>query len=345
MSRALYILFLAGAALAHMSLWYPPPLGGARKANPLTTHVDDKMNFPLGCCDSEGAPTLASPGDCRGHLDLLDTEEGKPQVTWQPGQDSYFQLSDYTYTADAPGSTHYGGSCQVGFSTDKGQTWKVAASYHGNCPHRNEKDLQTFHFTVPVGMPSGPAVFAWIWLNREHESFMNCASVQIGQSSGNGTNSTQSKRPSSSTTRLNSLVKPNHCLGKERLANESGGANELPTLTRRDDWDRSEPTMSPWTHARHRHDSKYSRYRYMRALNQRKVHRQRTRLVEERALEACEWSSAPTMETSYYTTDAICAANAKLKNPESDNFEIGWSNACGIVSGDEQYLIKDIKCE
>jgi hypothetical protein len=105
-----------------MSLWYPPPLGGTQEANPLTTQVDDELNFPIGCCDAEGAPTLPSPGDCPGHLDLLDTTEGTPQVTWEPGQDAYFQLSDHTYTTSAPGSTHYGGSCQIGFSVDKGQT-------------------------------------------------------------------------------------------------------------------------------------------------------------------------------------------------------------------------------
>jgi hypothetical protein len=84
--------------------------------------MDNELNFPIGCCDSNGRPTLPSPGDCRGHLDLLDTEEGRPQVTWEPGQDAYFQLSDYTYTANAPESTHYGGSCQIGFSVDRGQT-------------------------------------------------------------------------------------------------------------------------------------------------------------------------------------------------------------------------------
>ena len=102
------------------------------------------------------------------HLDLFDDDE--PQVTWQPGQDAYFQLSDYTYTADAPGGTHYGGSCQVGFSTDKGETWKVAASYNGNCPLRGDDgspEVQTFDFKVPTGMPEGKALFAWIWLNRK----------------------------------------------------------------------------------------------------------------------------------------------------------------------------------
>lgn len=59
---------------------------------------------------------------------------------------------------------HYGGSCQVGFSIDKGKTFQVATSYEGNCPHRHGGMApfgQTFNFTVPVDMPTGDAVFAW----------------------------------------------------------------------------------------------------------------------------------------------------------------------------------------
>src|SRR5690242_2391209 len=169
--NAISLLALAGAAQAHMSLWYPGALGGAKESNKASTSsaVDAELNFPLGCCDSEGQPTAPSPGVCRGHLDEFDTAEA--QVTWQPGQDAYFQLSDHTYTSGAPGSTHYGGSCQVGFSTDRGETWKVAASYNGNCPLRGEDgspEVQTFDFKVPTGMPEGKALFAWFWLNRTY---------------------------------------------------------------------------------------------------------------------------------------------------------------------------------
>jgi hypothetical protein len=34
-------------------------------------------------------------------------------------------------------------------------------------------------------MPSGDALFAWIWLNREHEQFLSCAKVHIGDSLAN----------------------------------------------------------------------------------------------------------------------------------------------------------------
>jgi hypothetical protein len=323
-----------------MSLWYPPPLGGAQEANRLTTLVDSQLNFPLGCCDSKGAPTLPSPGVCRGHLDLLDTEEGRAQVTWQPGQDAYFQLSDHTYTASAPGSTHFGGSCQVGFSTDRGISWKVAASYHGNCPHRGENDVQTFEFKVPINMPQGPAIFGWIWLNREHESFMNCASVQIGKNSSISTFSTQSKRTSkiSLASRSAPLAKSTDSFQEEKTTRKSTIRRLEPTSTLLN-WSVLEPT-----HVRHQHRKKHYKYYYVRSVEKRRMHQHHNKSQRKRALEGCDWTSAPTMETSYYTTDANCAANAKSSKPESDSFEIGWSNACGVVKGDGEYPIKDIKC-
>jgi hypothetical protein len=50
------------------------------------------------------------------------------------------------------------------------------------------------------------------------------------------------------------------------------------------------------------------------------------------------------METSYYSTDMNCAPTAKLNKPWSDPFEIGWGNACGIVEGDNEYVIRNIEC-
>ena len=340
----LHIFFgiLVGTTRAHMSLWYPPPLGGTQEANPLTTQVDDELNFPIGCCDSEGAPTLPSPGDCRGHLDLLDTTEGTPQVTWEPGQDAYFQLSDYTYTAGVLGATLHGGSCQIGFSVDKGQTWKVAASYHGNCPHRHQNGLQTFQFKVPLHMPSGPAVFAWIWLNREHESFMNCASVQIGSSSSNSTVSIYSSSSTGLTTSHTAIPARTDGILRGGEPYESSNLNGVPTG--RDSWSGSKLTRSRWEHLEHRHSRKSHRYYYVRKAyrdhSPRKHYRKPKRLVSD----TCDWNSAPRMETSYYSTDATCAPNAKLDNPSSDTFEIGWDDACGIVEGDNEYAIQEIEC-
>jgi hypothetical protein len=50
------------------------------------------------------------------------------------------------------------------------------------------------------------------------------------------------------------------------------------------------------------------------------------------------------METSYYSMDASCAPNAKLNKLERDDFEIGWSDACGVVEGDGEYIIQSIEC-
>ncbi|CAN9238383.1 unnamed protein product [Alternaria alternata] len=240
-----------------MSLWYPPPLGGSLQANPLTTQVDNELNFPIGCCDSDGRPTLPSPGDCRGHLNLLNTEEGRPQVTWEPGQDAYFQLSDHTYTVDAPGSTHYGGSCQIGFSVDRGQTWKVAALYHGNCPHRQEDDPQVFYFKVPLNMPSGPAVFAWVWLNREHESFMNCASVQIGAGSSRNTTPMNPSSKAGSLMYYTALPTPAGEVSTERERHRSGDCDQ--NLTSRNISGDAGVTRSPWNRIKHRHSRKHAR--------------------------------------------------------------------------------------
>ncbi|RYN63899.1 hypothetical protein AA0119_g12482 [Alternaria tenuissima] len=267
-TQALALLYWTAGVSGHMSLWYPGPLGGAREANAMSTYVDPELNFPLGCCDEDGQATLPSPGVCRGHVDMFDEQEA--QVVWQAGQDAYFQLSDHTYTAGVPGSTHYGGSCQVGFSLDRGQTWRVAASFSGNCPRRAEDgspSSQTFDFQVPRGMPSGNALFAWVWLNREHEMFVNCAKVQIA---GNASRALSAGMPLSSDG-----------------------------------------------------------------------FRQRKRVRSSRS---CEWSTAPLMKTSYYTTDAECMPGAKLQYTQSDDFELGWDVTCGAVEGDGAFPIQMIDC-
>ncbi|OAL56147.1 hypothetical protein IQ07DRAFT_498232 [Pyrenochaeta sp. DS3sAY3a] len=356
--RTLYILSWTTIIQAHMSLWYPPPLGGAHAANKLTTQVDEQLNFPYGCCDSEGAPTLLSPGDCRGHLDLLDAAEGQPQVTWKPGNEAYFQLSDHTYSSDAPGSTHFGGSCQVGFSTDRGRTWKVAASYHGDCPHRagdGSPESQKFYFKVPIGMPQGSAIFAWIWLNRENESFMNCASVEIGEGSRNVTTS-NAQVPFESPTHKPALESERQLFSGSKLLPESSirlaqsvktpSSSTLPTRPAHDN------SLLPTV--RHHHGNFSSSYSLIGSVSceckssrhctcDPPSHLNRSQL-EKRAPEACSWDSAPEMVTSYFTVDARCRPGAKLSNPTSNTFEFGWEMACGIVNGDGAYPIEIIKC-
>ncbi|KAF1351449.1 hypothetical protein EJ07DRAFT_138053 [Lizonia empirigonia] len=394
--KAFSLLLLAGTAHAHMSLWYPGPLGGTREAKIFSTNdkVDPELNWPLGCCDSEGKPTAPSPGVCRGHLDLFDSEDA--QVTWQPGQDAYFQLSDYTYTVDAPGATHDGGSCQVGFSTDRGETWKVAASYNGNCPLRGgdgSPEVQTFDFKVPTGMPSGKALFAWIWLNREHESFMNCAVVRIADGSGNEAVSTRSTTfdiltaevaiPSSSVLSSSSVTratdsyhpmmsarptsfhgnritelsravaphdhdaieagvhaKPNDPESESFLRTKEEGVSErrqsvkLKTSNGYRNKDESRPGRSGRDHS--------SQEQSLAGLMTLRASRRDAR---KKGAGACAWDTAPSMMISYYTIDAACAPNAKIIFRDSDSFEIGWNEPCGVVEGDGEYPIKVIDCD
>ena len=171
---------LVQLGVSHMHLEWPPTLKGEN--NP---HTQDGPSpyliYPYGCC---GQPT---PGPCKGFLPLVDTDEGRPVATWTAGQKVNFTLSGHTRT-DVKGGTHYGGSCQAGFSTDGGNTFKVAATWNGNCPHRHgtiDPSTQVFDFTVPADIPNGErTIFAWTWLNRESEFNMNCAVVTTVSSSG-----------------------------------------------------------------------------------------------------------------------------------------------------------------
>lgn len=81
-----------------------------------------------------------------------------------------------------------------------------------------------------------------------------------------------------------------------------------------------------------------------RALVERKAVRMVRRDALKKRAGACAWDSAPSMVVSYYTVDAACAPNAKMNVPESDTFEIGWMEPCGVVEGDGEYPIKEMDC-
>lgn len=81
-----------------------------------------------------------------------------------------------------------------------------------------------------------------------------------------------------------------------------------------------------------------------RALTESKALRMVRRDALRKRANACAWNSAPSMVVSYYTVDAACAPNAKMNVPESDTFEIGWNEPCGVVEGDGEYPIKDMDC-
>ncbi|KAH8728204.1 hypothetical protein GQ44DRAFT_609929 [Phaeosphaeriaceae sp. PMI808] len=392
-TNTLSLLALAGAANAHMSLYFPAPLGGAPSINKQSTSIDKQFNYPLGCCGAKG-PTQPSPGICRGHIDKFDTEEAS--VTWQSGQDAHFQLTDFSYDPGAPGSTHNGGSCQVGFSVDKGKTWKVAASYHGACPKHTEDgspEAQTFDFKVPTGMPEGDALFSWVWLNREHEAYVNCSKVKIIAGSGSTTpNPSQSASPNpsgappkdpkqSSSPQQPSddepAVSPRPSASgrprRPRPSSTSSSVRARPTPPSEDDdsADSESSDNDPWAHRPHK-EVKDGARRYdvdgwscecrreplnsrcycdsddssaeKRAAVEKKALRMHRRTLYKR-VDACNWASAPAMETSYYTADAKCAPNAKINTPSSDTFEIGWNVNCGVVQGDGEYTIKMMECD
>jgi hypothetical protein len=111
-TKVLSLLVLATVASAHMHLYFPPTLRGDN--NPYTHgNADPLLNYPYGCCGIE------APGLCKGHLDLLNTEGGKPVITWAAGQKANFTLSGAvikTPIFNPKGSNNYGRSCQVGFN-------------------------------------------------------------------------------------------------------------------------------------------------------------------------------------------------------------------------------------
>ncbi|KAI9755468.1 MAG: hypothetical protein M4579_004259 [Chaenotheca gracillima] len=169
-----FILCFATAVLGHMQLVYPAPFGADNNPH-RTDPVDEFLQYPYNCCGR------TTPFPCGGYLSLLGTPQGAPTASWEAG-------SEQNWTIAGIGN-HYGGSCQVGFSVDKGKTFQVATSYQGNCPHRNSgsgPEGQAFKFTVPADIPTGGVVFAWTWFNREQEFNMNCAAVTITDSGAAG---------------------------------------------------------------------------------------------------------------------------------------------------------------
>lgn len=155
-------LFLAMNSLteAHMQMSWPPPFRS--RFNIHTADIDYNMISPL-LPDGSDYP-------CKSYLQLLDTTQGHPVVTWQPGHKYNFSL--------VGSATHAGGSCQASLSFDRGQKWAVIHSYVGKCPLKT-----SWYFTLPEDTPSGDAVFAWTWFNNlgNREMYMNCAHVTIGR--------------------------------------------------------------------------------------------------------------------------------------------------------------------
>lgn len=165
LSTALLALLGTPLVSAHMEMLFPPPLKS--KFNPAAKasgNIDSDMTSPLAGSGSNYP--------CKGYQSLLGTPEGASVVTFAPG-------SKYNFTITG-GAFHGGGSCQASLSYDKGATFTVIQSIHGECPTASGG---SFDFTVPADAPAGKDVlFAWTWFNEigNREMYMNCASVTIG---------------------------------------------------------------------------------------------------------------------------------------------------------------------
>jgi len=206
-TTGLTLLAFLGAAQAHLHLYYPATLKGDNNPN-TQGDADPLLNYPYGCCGK------AVPGNCKGHLDLVDTDEGKPTAEWDAGGKANFSVSGHaidTPTFNPSGGNHGGGSAQVGFSIDGGKTFKVAKTWNGNWPPHDigntlEPSDMTYDFNVPADMPSGNAIFAWTWVNRENEFNMNCAVVTI--KGGSGDSSDQLDDPTSTAVPAPTTTQP-----------------------------------------------------------------------------------------------------------------------------------------
>ncbi|KXN67308.1 hypothetical protein CONCODRAFT_28559, partial [Conidiobolus coronatus NRRL 28638] len=83
----------------------------------------------------------------------------------------------------AGGATHNGGHCEISLSYDD-KTFVSIQTILGNCMKNGQLDYEV---TIPANAPSGPATFAWTWVNwsGNREYYMNCADVMI-EGSPNG---------------------------------------------------------------------------------------------------------------------------------------------------------------
>ncbi|EME45691.1 hypothetical protein DOTSEDRAFT_79599 [Dothistroma septosporum NZE10] len=169
LANALAGVLLAAACRAHMMLDYPAAFNASNNPHRKTA-ADPYLEFPY----DKAGPNARWMYPCRGYEKLIGTPEGAPIATWEAGTQQNWNISGI--------GNHFGGSCQVGFSTDGGKNFHVATSYMGNCPHRNNgngPDGQNFEFMVPGDIQEGVQLFSWVWHNREQELNMNCAAIEI----------------------------------------------------------------------------------------------------------------------------------------------------------------------
>jgi hypothetical protein len=108
-----------------------------------------------------------------------------------------------------------------------------ANTSQGNVPRRNGgkgPEGQQFPVRIPADHPLGSTIFAWSWTNREQETFMNCAVVNITERLEYGPGQ---------TVRMVGATRP---VEKCRLSGSAGKIFEQPTS--KPSWDKKPSTPS-----------------------------------------------------------------------------------------------------
>ena len=158
-------------------------LGSAhmRLSEPMALRAPDNNIAPAGPdTDYEMIKPLIGAKDfpCKGyHKGFPTMPYQEPVATWAAGTKQSFTVMGNGDPADIP-ATHGGGSCQVSFSHDGGNTFRVIKSWIGGCVAVNDnsnvrgsesqgngKMIPTLDFNVPADVPNGPILFAWTWFN------------------------------------------------------------------------------------------------------------------------------------------------------------------------------------
>ncbi|EME49904.1 hypothetical protein DOTSEDRAFT_121984, partial [Dothistroma septosporum NZE10] len=151
------LLLSARHVMGHMEMSWPYPLHSKFDPDNTYDHIDYSITSPL---DADG-----SNFPCKSYQ---NDRPIRTVATYTAGS---------TYNISLAGSaTHGGGSCQISLSYDNGATFRVIKSMVGGCPLTS-----TYDFEVPFYAPSGNALLAWTWQNREgnREFYMNCAEVNV----------------------------------------------------------------------------------------------------------------------------------------------------------------------
>ncbi|KAE8142430.1 hypothetical protein BDV38DRAFT_124856 [Aspergillus pseudotamarii] len=149
---------LATSVSAHMQMSKPYPI-----RSPLNKDADGEKDYSY----TNPLSTSGSDYPCKGYAN----DPFNSVATYSPGQEYEIELQG--------SATHGGGSCQIGLSYDKGETFHVIHSILGGCPIEKK-----YKFTVPSDAPNGEALLSWTWFNKvgNREMYMNCAQVTIGGS-------------------------------------------------------------------------------------------------------------------------------------------------------------------